>query len=422
MFKKFLVKSEFAGNVLTLMTGTTIAQAIPIAISPILTRIYTPDDFGVLALFISIATIFGTISNGRYELAIILPEKDEDAINIVALGTIITTSLSLFLFLIIVIFHDYFVYLLKSPDISVWLYFVPLTILFIGIYNVLNYYNTRLKNFNIIAKAGVYKSSGMVLVQLVIGFLKAGAAGLIIGQMMSYLSGNIRMFRETIKDKILLQKISKKKIIANSQRYIDFPKYSLPGGFANILSQHLLNIFTSILFSVSSLGFYSLANRMLGMPTALIGNSFSQVYFQQATKEKHLTGKATKTFNSTVNKLFIIALPIFSILFFIVEDLFAIVFGEEWIIAGTYAKILLPLFFVRMVVSPVTVTNSIFEKQKISLLWQAGMLFIIIGILISTKYLELEIETFLVLISAILSCYYLFFYFILRRVSQDKLR
>ncbi len=69
-------RSEFSRNVLTLMTGTTIAQAIPIAISPILTRIYTPEDFGMLALFIAITAIFGSIANGRYELATMLPKKD----------------------------------------------------------------------------------------------------------------------------------------------------------------------------------------------------------------------------------------------------------------------------------------------------------------------------------------------------------
>ena len=75
MLNKLKPKSEFSKNVLTLMTGATIAQAIPIAISPILTRIYTPEDFGIFALFIAITTIFGTIANGRYELAIMLPKN-----------------------------------------------------------------------------------------------------------------------------------------------------------------------------------------------------------------------------------------------------------------------------------------------------------------------------------------------------------
>ena len=101
-------KSEFSRNVLTLMTGTTIAQAIPIAISPILTRIYTPEDFGLFAIFIAITSIFGSMANGRYELAIMLPTKDEDAINIFALGFIISTFISLVLLLLVVLFHDFF--------------------------------------------------------------------------------------------------------------------------------------------------------------------------------------------------------------------------------------------------------------------------------------------------------------------------
>ena len=126
MLNKLKPKSEFSKNVLTLMTGTTIAQAIPIAISPILTRIYTPEDFGVLALFVAITTIFGTIANARYELAIMLPKKDEDAINIFALGFIITCFISLILLILVLVFNDYFTKLLGNDEISFWLYFVPI--------------------------------------------------------------------------------------------------------------------------------------------------------------------------------------------------------------------------------------------------------------------------------------------------------
>ena len=92
MINKLKPKSEFSRNVLTLMTGTTIAQAIPIAISPILTRIYTPEDFGMFALYMSVASILSVVATGRYELAIMLPKKDEDAVNIVALSIIISFS------------------------------------------------------------------------------------------------------------------------------------------------------------------------------------------------------------------------------------------------------------------------------------------------------------------------------------------
>ena len=152
MIKKYISDSEFARNVITLMTGTTIAQAIPIAISPILTRIYSPEDFGVLALFISISAIFGSIATARYELAIMLPEKNEEAINITALCIIISFFLSSVLFLIVSVFHVKIVELIGNQSISRWLYFIPLIVLFIGIHNSLSYYNTRNKYFKNIVR------------------------------------------------------------------------------------------------------------------------------------------------------------------------------------------------------------------------------------------------------------------------------
>lgn len=90
MLKKLKPQSEFSRNVLTLMTGTSIAQAIPLAISPILTRIYTPEDFGIFALYMSVASMIAVTATGRYELAIMLPKKDDDAMNIVALSIVIS--------------------------------------------------------------------------------------------------------------------------------------------------------------------------------------------------------------------------------------------------------------------------------------------------------------------------------------------
>ncbi|ENM3968826.1 oligosaccharide flippase family protein, partial [Vibrio cholerae] len=107
MIKNLMPKSKYARNILTLITGTTIAQAIPILIAPILTRIYTPEDFGVLALFVAITSIFGAISNGRYELAIMLPIEDDDAINVSAIGLLIATALSVVLIFPAIFLNDY---------------------------------------------------------------------------------------------------------------------------------------------------------------------------------------------------------------------------------------------------------------------------------------------------------------------------
>ena len=145
MIDKLKPKSEFNKNVITLMTGTTIAQAIPIAISPILTRLYTPQDFGVFAFFLAITAIFGSIANARYELAIMLPKKDEDAINIFALGFIISTIISFLILVLVVLFNEYFVKLLGKKEIGIWFYFLPITVFLSGLWNNLNYFNNRKK-------------------------------------------------------------------------------------------------------------------------------------------------------------------------------------------------------------------------------------------------------------------------------------
>jgi len=420
MLNNLKPKSEFSRNVLALMTGTTIAQAIPIAISPILTRLYSPEDFGVFALFIAITSIFGSIANGRYELAIMLPRKDEDAINIFALGFIITTTISFLLLLIVLIFHDNIVNLLNNESIGVWLYFVPIAVFFTGLYNILNYFNNRQKNYKDLAKATIIKSIVTAIIQLSVGFLKVGVSGLISGQIVSQFFANTKLLRNIMKDKLLISKISKVKIIALAKRYKDFPKFSMWAILANTLSTQLINILISAFYSVATLGFYSLVQRLLGMPSSLIGSSIGQVFFQQATKEKQKTGKAIKTFNSTVKKLIIIGLPSFGILFFIVEDLFSFVFGEEWRIAGTYAQIVIPLFFIRFIVATVTVVNSIFEKQKISLVWQLSLLLFSILSIFLSNILGLVFINFLYLFMIVTFLHYIVLFFILKFVVKGK--
>jgi len=423
MIDRLKPKSEFSKNVLTLMTGTTIAQAIPIAISPILTRIYSPQDFGVLALFVAISSIFGSIANGRYELAIMLPKKDEDAINIFALGFIIVSILSIFLLLIVVVFHDNILHILKNENISMWLYFIPISVFFIGVFNLLNYFNTRKKQFKDLAQATVLKSIITAVVQLGIGFLSSSATGLISGQLASWFVANIKLVKNTIKNKILISKISKVKIVALAKKYKDFPKFTMWAGLLNTSSTHFTNILISSMFNIKTLGFYSLSQRMLGIPSSLIGSSIGQVFFQEAMKEKHTIGTSLKVFKTTLKKLLIISIPFFVIMFIFVEDIFAFIFGEEWRMAGIYTKSLVPFFMIQFIVSPLTAINQIYLKNKNVMFWQGGLLIIYLIILYISKQIHAEFIDVLKYFSIYLSLYYLFhlfllYYYIIKDINE----
>ena len=254
MFSKLKIKDESSRNVIRLVTGTTISYAIPIAMSPILTRIYSPEEFGVFALFMALSSTLGTIINGRYELAIILPEDDKEAFNIAFLGLVIASIFSLFLLIIVILLNQEIATLLGSEDLKYWLYFIPVSVLLVGFYNVLIFSNNRLKKFNDIAKAGIYKAFVLVAIQISIGLTKGGSiAGLVSGQILSIVFGNIRLLKNVFYSCNFEADISFSEMKRMALRYYRFPKYSILSGLANTLSTHAVNILDiNILFGYDS--------------------------------------------------------------------------------------------------------------------------------------------------------------------------
>lgn len=420
MLKRFKPKSEFNRNILTLMTGTTIAQAIPIAISPILTRIYTPEDFGIFAIFLAITLIIGSIANGRYELAIMMPKKDEDAINIFALGFIITTSLSLLLLVLVLIFQKYFIFLLKNEEIGVWLYFVPISVFFFGIFNILNYFNNRKKNYKDISNANILKSIVAAIIQLSIGFIQQGATGLISGQIISQFFANTKLLKNIIKDKVLISKITKKKIIALAKRYKNFPKYSMPSGLLNITSLQVPVFLLGAFFNIAIVGFYSLSYRFISLPMSIIGSSIGQVFFQKSSELKNDKKALKKITLETYKKLFKIGILPFAIITVFGDYIFAFVFGKDWIVAGEYAQLLAIWILFLFIHSPITNLFSTLEKQKDALLFNITIIFSRILIISLGGYFFKDIYITIFLYSALgifLNLSILFYFFRLLKIN-----
>ena len=422
MINKFKPKSEFSRNVLTLMTGATIAQAIPIAISPILTRIYTPEDFGVLALFVAITAILGSIVNGRYELAIMLPKKDEDAINIFALGFIITCFISLILLILVLVFNDYFTKLLGNEEISFWLYFVPIAVFFTGIWNILNYFNNRKKQYKDIAKATIIKSILTAIVQLSVGFIKSGVTGLISGQIVSQLFANTKLFSNIIKDKLLLSRISKVKIIALAKRYKDFPRFSMPGALSNTVSSQLPSLFIPKIFTLTISGNFFLANKIVNLPASLISGSVSQVLLQNLTENKNKKLESLPLLINTLKKLIFIALPITIMGYILSPYIFPFLFGENWVISGEIAQYLFLIFFVHFSISPLSASFVPAMELKKGALWQYLYCSTSIIFYSIVMYIDLDLDSFLIfLIIHEYILYLIFLYLIFLSVKKmDK--
>jgi O-antigen/teichoic acid export membrane protein len=414
-----LLKSEFNRNVLTLMTGTTIAQAIPIAITPILTRIYTPEDFGVFALFMAIASIFGTIVNGRYELAIMLPQKDEDAINIFALGFIIAFVISLILLILVLVFNNYFVNLLGNKEIGVWLFFIPITVFLVGLWKLLNCFNIRKKQYKDIAKATIIKTIVLSTVQLSIGLIKSGVTGLISGQIISQLFANTKLLSNIIKDKVLISKISKVKIISLAKKYQDFPKHNAPAALSDSAALELPSILLPKLFGMAMSGYFFLAHKMIAIPSALIGKSIEGVFFQEMSAKKNMRFKCWPFFIKTVKHLFFIGLPISFFIALFGPYLFQIVFGDQWKVSGEIAPYLAIIFLFTFVVSTVSSVFSVSGYIKRGAFWKHLYLITSLSIFAFSMFVGLKFFEFLFLFTIHeIVLYLIYFYLIAKTVRQ----
>lgn len=423
MLNRLRLKSDFSTNIATLLTGTAVAQAIPIAVTPILTRLYTPSDFGVLALFLAISTLFGSIANGRYELAIMLPEEDDDAINVAALCVLIASSFSLLLLLVVIVFNESLVTLLGNPEIAPWLYLIPITVWGTGFFNALNYLNTRSKNFKDIATTRVYKSVILASINLAYGLIKSGAAGLIWGQVASQLLANVKLLKNGL-NRFSLDAVSTTKIKQVFSRYIGFLKFNMWAVLANNLSNNLLSILISGFYSVATLGHFSIAQKLLGIPSTVIGSAISQVYFKGAVEEKSKTGKASVIFKKTTLILFSLSCATFIPLYFLLPGLFAWVLGEEWRVAGEYSKILLPFYFIRFISSSVSISVSVFEKNRLSLVINILILTLSMLIFFLATLYEIDFVEFLNYYSismALLYGAFLYLYWILAKGNSSYL-
>lgn len=174
------MKNTFVKHVLTLMKGTAIAQFLPILISPILTRMYTPEEFGIFAIYIAVISVLTPIVSGRYELAITLPKEERAAISLFALANIINICVTLIAVLVVIITGDRLIEILLLQD-EKWLYLVPVGLFLTGLFNSLTYLNNRWGRFNYLAKSKIRQSISMAISQLIFGFIKLGSIGLVIG-------------------------------------------------------------------------------------------------------------------------------------------------------------------------------------------------------------------------------------------------
>jgi O-antigen/teichoic acid export membrane protein len=290
----------------------------------------------------------------------------------------------------------------------------------IGLFDLLNYLNTRLGTFKEVAQVRILRSVATSTIQLTAGFFSSGIHGLLSGSAVGNLVGNTKLFRTVNERYDLLRGYNTKEAVRLGKKYSDFPKITTFSELVNTFQQNISSVIIPILFSTGVLGYYSLAQRILGVPTSLVGDSIRQVFLRAATTARQVRGEALKEFDMAVKSLAFMAIPAFTLLFFIVVPVFSLIFGKEWEEAGVYARILIPYFAVTFISANMSTVMIVFEKQRQMMNIKLAQLVLLATLYGFVKYTGVGIKEYLTLFCIMSSMGNLVFLMYFRNVSKGK--
>jgi O-antigen/teichoic acid export membrane protein len=420
--KRYMLKGSFGHSVITMITGTSIAQILPIAIAPILTRLYSPQEFGIFAIYMALVSIISLVSTGRYELAIMLTKKEEESINIVFLSFFIVVLVSLLTLVGLLVIKGHIMYFLGNDEIAIWLLSIPLLVFITGSFQVLKYWVISNKMFKRLAINKVCQSATTAGVQVGGGYLSHGAGGLILGQVMGQGVGTAflgwKMWKEN-KSKSVEVRLGT--LIKQAKRYKKFPIYSLAADLINLASNQIPNLLLGGFFGLSIVGFFSLTQKVLGSPTSLIAGSILDVFRERASRDYLANGNCLDIYIKTFKSLFLISVIPFIVCFFVAPVLIPFVFGSNWKIAGEYTQILSIMFFFRFISSPLSYVLYVAEKQNYDFIWQI-ILFVFMLISISIGWYLNSAKISILCFSLAYSLMYIFYLLLSFNVARGQIK
>jgi O-antigen/teichoic acid export membrane protein len=417
-------KSEFLKNVFTLASATGIAQGISLAIYPVLTRIYTPEEHGLFALYLSIVTITAIISTGKYELAVMIPRKEKDGAGLTLLSIWLSLGFSIFLLLFIMVFRDPIPRWLGNQHIDKWLYFIPLSTFLVGVFQALSFWMNRRSAYRAIAGANLGQSIINSAVKLSASKAMTHGGGLMTGAIVGQFAGAVvyawRIFRDGTG---IFRSVSIREMLKLAREHRFFPRYSMMHKLINNFSSSLPVFVFSAYFGADIVGYFGLGFMLINRPMNLLSTSFSKV-FSQRTIERHNKGQLVLTDirKFVVRMAWISALP-FLVIPCCAPWLVTIIFGDEWHEAGVYMQIFAPWLFMVFLSAPLSFVADMLARQRKAMMIEvvkfiARIIALGIGVIARDVYLALLLFS---ASSLVIVTYNLYWYMVLaRQADQGK--
>lgn len=376
---KLNAQGGFLKAVSVLVGGTAFAQGIALLALPILTRLYTPEEFSLFAIYTSLLLTLSVASCLRFEIAIPIPESENEAIHLVLLAVFSNVIISLLIGLTIWVFHTEIILLLKQPDFKNLIWLVPVGVFCSGLYTIFQYWATRNKQFPIIAKSRIVQSISGVSVQLLMGVTGFAGLGLIVGQIIKVSAGIwkllINFWRDMTK---VIQTVRYRQLKDVFNKNNNFPKYSALEALANSAAIQLPIIIIATFSLKSEAGFLLLAMQIMAIPLSFIGGAVAQVYLAHAP-EKYNEGRLTEYTFKCISHLIRIGVVPLVIICISAPILVPIIFGSVWQRSGEMMLWMLPWFIMQLLASPLSMSLHVLNCQKIALFIQIFGLILRLG-------------------------------------------
>jgi O-antigen/teichoic acid export membrane protein len=367
-------------SVAVLASGTAAAQAILLLSAPLLTRLYTPEQFGVLAAYMATVTILGAVATLRYELVIPLPRLAATAFNALALTVLCVVAVSMACAVVLLLFGGPISVLIGKPELALVTWLVPIGVLSMGVYTALNNWAVRRRSFGTIARTRLTQAVLQTVVQLAAAFSPYSTLGLLFGNLLGQSAGVTSLFREFQRDCASnFRQFSWHRVWLLARYYWHFPALSLPASVAFSASQQLPAIMMFTLFGPAKAGFYLLAQRVGMMPATLLSTALSQSIYRNLADRKR---RPAEIGNSVIVPVQLMSSVLIGPAVFcaaIAPLVTGAIFGPDWAEAGQYLRWIAPWVATTIVFGAMSPIVSILGLQKMGLVFQVGSLVISMG-------------------------------------------
>jgi lipopolysaccharide exporter len=356
MIKKYL-KHDMVKNFSIVLIGGVIAQGISALTPIVLTRFFTPEQFGVVSLITATVSIIGAFSNLDYIATINIADNTKDSYRLLQLSKLIGL-LVVVLSAVVILFLYYLPYQNKVQEFGLDIALcIPLWVFFYNFFYTSREYLSRNGQFKTLSIIGISKSIIVSSAQIIVGLISPKVIFLLIAKILGDAFASTISFFHT-KDKF---NISKEDYLNVLKKYKEITIYSLPTKLLEAFSRHILIFVISIYYSMTIVGLYSIAMKLIQIPVTMITENMQKVFEQRSNKYVH-SNKDLLTFTlRTATLLSAIALPITLILFFWSDFIIKSFLKAEWEPVAIYLKWLSPYLFFHFINQPF---NSLFRIKR----------------------------------------------------------